>query len=385
MILPVSQEVSRLLIKFGLLLNLPVCWHNFGFLGSILNKPARGANFRPRLLVHFTTVDRRARKCNSRGSALGQSQREGTRERRAERTLRTAEETRQEMKTRESSLAPVAVRPADANTPLLGVTAERMKRFDTTRTKHLATKYGALALVACVGAAAAFRPVDTLAAAAMACLSSPRRRLRDSRGPSCNGVCPSVVARDSTRIRRRDPRTSSCSAMAPTGPGTSPCNGISTTRLLRAPRRVRRPDRQLPPEQHAASAEPYKRGAACYEDAPCWHEKENEMAAAPPDIPALSRPRVRPPSNPTRRASRTSSPPSTVARSTGCLMTGSRSARKPTSSHPRRRPGRTPRARRVEGPGGGRGRMHGRVHCGCPRSPWSAQSSDRTFDANPRR
>ena len=60
------------------------------------------------------------------------------------------------MKTRESSLAPVAVRPADANTPLLGVTAERMNRFDTTRTKDLATKYGALALVACVGAAAAF-------------------------------------------------------------------------------------------------------------------------------------------------------------------------------------------------------------------------------------
>ena len=56
------------------------------------------------------------------------------------------------MKTCESSFAPVAVRPADANTPLLGVTAERMKRFDTTRTKHLATKYGALALVACVAA-----------------------------------------------------------------------------------------------------------------------------------------------------------------------------------------------------------------------------------------
>ena len=194
------------------------------------------------------------------------------------------------MKTRESSFAPVAVRPADANTPLLGVTAERMKRFDTTRTKHLATKYGALALVACVGAAAAFGGSghDTSSiAAAMASpeLSSPKAP-RFARGPSCNGVCPSVAARDFDAY----PEEGSAHVLM-LGDSTDRawhftfCNGI-----LNDADRCEHPVECVAPTvnflpnnmQPLVCADGDKRCAAksCYEDAPCWHEKENEMAAA---------------------------------------------------------------------------------------------------------
>ena len=195
------------------------------------------------------------------------------------------------MKTRDSSSAPVAVRPADANTPLLGVTpTERMKHFDTSRTKHLATKYGALALVACVGAAAAFGSGTVGASSAMATMASPElsspQAPRFARGPGCNGVCPSVAARDFDTY----PEEGSAHVLM-LGDSTDRawhftfCNGI-----LNDADRCDHPVECVAPTvnflpnnmQPLVCADGDDRCAAksCYEDAPCWHEKENEMAAA---------------------------------------------------------------------------------------------------------
>ena len=221
------------------------------------------------------------------------------------------------MKTRDSSSAPVAVRPADANTPLLGVTpTERMKHFDTSRTKHLATKYGALALVACVGAAAAFGSGTVGASSAMATMASPElsspQAPRFARGPGCNGVCPSVAARDFDTY----PEEGSAHVLM-LGDSTDRawhftfCNGI-----LNDADRCDHPVECVAPTvnflpnnmQPLVCADGDDRCAAksCYEDAPCWHEKENEMAAA-----CHPRHRTAPRlasstySNRTRRASRT--------------------------------------------------------------------------------